>query len=402
MSTELNAQSQPQQLSRDVLGSQDKIVIPYSYFHGFIVLDVVFQKMLPLRFILDTGAEHSILLKKEYPDMLRLGPSKRIRLYGSDMSSELYALIYRNTFLQLANTQTIKHDVIVLEEDFLKLEEFVGTSIDGILGAEFFRGLILQIDYKKQHIIIHRPSAFQYNKLDDFEKLEMDIIANKPYLNCITEVSKGKSVKTKLLVDTGAALTVLFHNNTDSLLAVPDVVVKGNLGKGLGGDIEGYTGKVHKLTINNLMFVNMLSSFQDLENVMLEELKLKRNGLLGNLFLERFSVVFDFSKSHIYLKPGKNYNKEFEYDKSGLTVFAFGKDLNQFYVKYVMAGSPADEAGIKPGDIIKKIGFWSYKWFTLTSIHKKMMGKPGKKVKFTLLRDGKTLKKELTLRDLFD
>lgn len=394
--------AQQTEFNRNVLGTSEKIIIPYSYHHGFIIVDVVFQRLLPLKFILDTGAEHTIILKREYADALNLQSSKRIRLFGSDMSRELYAMIYRNTFLQMVNTQLVRHDIIVLEEDILKLEEFVGTTVDGILGAEFFKGMIMQVDYKKQQIVLYNPALFDYSKLEDFHKMDLEISSAKPYLMCTTEIVEGKPIKTRLLVDTGAALTVLFHNNTDSLMVIPELIVKGNLGKGLGGEIEGFTGKVHRLQINGLEFRNMLSSFQDLEDILIEESKVKRNGIIGNLLLERFNVFFDFSKLKLYMKPGKNYNKAFDFDKSGMTIFAFGKDLNQYYVKYVMEGSPADEAGILPGDVIKKVGFWSTKWYSLSSLNKKLMGKPGKKISLTLERDGNKIQKQIVLRDLFD
>jgi hypothetical protein len=43
-----------------------------------------------------------------------------------------------------------------------------------------------------------------------------------------------------------------------------------------------------------------------------------RNGLIGNMLLERFEVFIDFHKAKLYLKAKKNYNKDFEYDKSGM------------------------------------------------------------------------------------
>ena len=394
--------SQSHDFNKNVLGNADKIIIPYSYHHGFIVVDVVFQRLFPLKFIVDTGAEHTIILKKEYVDALNLKSSKRIRLFGSDLSRELYALFYRNTFLQMVNTNMVRHDVIVLEEDVLKLEEFVGTSVDGILGAEFFKGMLLQIDYKKQQMVLHNPSLFNYEKLEGYTAVPMEVFASKPYISSVTEIEEGKPIITRLLVDTGAALTVMFHNNTDSLMTIPALIVKGNLGKGLGGEIEGFTGKVHQLDIQGLRFNNMLSNFQDLDEALLDEGKVRRNGIIGNLLLERFTVYFDFAKSKLYLKPHKNYNKAFDFDKSGLTIFAFGKELNQYYVKYVMDGSPAAEADIRPGDIIRKVGMWSTKWYNLSGLNKKFMGKTGKKIKLTLEREGEILKKEIVLRDLFD
>ena len=43
-----------------------------------------------------------------------------------------------------------------------------------------------------------------------------------------------------LLPTTGAGMTAIPHNNTDSTLTLPAVVVSGNIGKGISGDVEGF------------------------------------------------------------------------------------------------------------------------------------------------------------------
>ncbi len=132
-----------------LLGSQNEIVLPFDYHQGFIIVDIIFHKKIPLKFILDTGAENTVLLKKQYAEILKIPYSKRIKLLGSDMNRDVFARVCNSIYLQLVNTQTIKSNIIVLEEDMVFLEEFIGKPIDGILGAEFFRGLILKINYKE-------------------------------------------------------------------------------------------------------------------------------------------------------------------------------------------------------------------------------------------------------------
>ncbi|MBK9735950.1 MAG: hypothetical protein IPO92_13730 [Saprospiraceae bacterium] len=389
------------QSSLSLLDPSGEVTFPFDYVQGFIVVDIVLQKIMPLKFILDTGAENTILLKKEYTNILQIPYHKKISLLGSDMATSIEAYVCNGVYLQLVNSQRVRHNIIVLEKDNLFLEEYLGEKIDGILGAEFFKGLILKIDYVRRIITITNPAVFNPSKLKKFEAFDIDIIENKPYLNCITEVSFGKPTKTKLLLDTGAGLTALFHNNTDSLLSLPSVVIKGSLGKGLGGDIEGFSGKIHRLSFGNIEFTNLISSFQSLEDIQLHPKKVIRNGIIGNLILERFEVIFDLLKSKMYLKPSKNYKKDFEFDKSGLTIFAYGENLKNYYVKFVLENSPAYDADIRSGDIILKLGFWSYKWFSLNQINKKFIGKTGKKVKLKIKRGNEVLTKKIILRDLF-
>ncbi len=384
-----------------LLGDNDQITLPFVYNNGFIIVDVIFQKVLPLKFILDTGAENTILLKREYAEALNITYHKKIHLLGSDLSQEVTAYVCNGSFLQLVNSGTVRHNIIVLEEDHLQLEEYIGSKVDGILGAEFFKGLVIRIDYKSNQLTIYDPTTFRHDKLKKYHAFDLNIVANKPYLNCMTEVKAGTIVNTKLLLDTGAALTALYHHNTDTLLQLSGQIVKGNLGMGLGGEIEGFSGRIHQLKLGSLFFNNLLTSFQDLNASLISPDKIIRNGLIGNLLLERFDVILDLYHEKLYLKPGKNYNKEFEFDKSGMTVFAFGENLNRYYVKYVVAQSPAGEADIRPGDIILNIGWFSYKWYTLKQINKVFFGKTGKKVKLKLLRGNEIIKKEIILRDLF-
>lgn len=384
-----------------VFGESDQIVLPVTYINGFIIVDVIFQKILPLKFILDTGAENTILLKREYAEMLNIPFHKKIKLMGADMSEEVNAYICNGTFIQLTNTRSVRHNIIVLEKDYLFLEEYIGTQVDGILGAEFFKDLILKIDYKLSTLTIYDPEKYNYSRLKNYVNYDISIINNKPYLYCVTEPKAGTLINTLLLVDTGAGLTALFHHNTDTLLQLSGQIINGSLGKGLGGDIEGFTGKIHKLHMGKLYFNNLLSSFQDLDESLIQPDRVTRNGLLGNLLLERFDVVLDLKKAKLFLKPHKGYNKTFEFDKSGLTLFAYGENLNQYYIKYVIEKSPAGEAGLMPGDIVMKIGHWSYKWYDLRRINKILSGRTGKTIQLKIRRGEQILNKKIILRDLF-
>jgi predicted aspartyl protease len=388
--------------SHPLLGEQNEIILPFDYYQGFIIVDIIFHKKIPLKFILDTGAENSVLLKKQFAEILKIPYSKRIKLLGSDMNRDVFAHVCNGISLQLVNTQTIKSNIIVLEEDMVFLEEYIGKQIDGILGAEFFRGLILKINYKRMEITISNPNTYNYKKLNKHQSYDLEIINSKPYLDCKTSVLPGKETVSKLLLDTGASLTTMFHHNTDSLLILPEQIIKGSLGKGLGGEIDGFVGRIHKLNIGTFEFNNLVSSFQDLEDIILKADKVIRNGLIGNHLLERFDVVIDFHQSKLYLKAHKNYNKDFEYDKSGITLYAFGEHLNEYYIRHIVEGSPAAEAGLLPGDIIKKVGFWSYKWLNVNKINKKLAGKSGKKITFKILRNGEKLSKTIILRDLLE
>jgi len=389
-------------LGDELLDGKDKIKIRFDYKQNFILVDVNFQ-FLPLTFILDTGAEHIILFKKEYSDIIGLKYEKRINLLGSDLEEEVYALITRNVPITLPNAKTVSRDVIVLEEDFLHLDKLTGESIDGIIGGRFLRGLILEIDYRKQLITLHNKEKFRKN-LSDFFKGPIEITNHKPYINAKMEISNNETIKLKLLLDTGAALPFLLFLDTHPSLNLPEHVIKGNLGRGLGGDLKGFMSKVRNLEIlGEFNFPELLASYQGLEDdEQSEDLTFtNRNGLIGNPILERFKIYIDYVSQSLYLKPLSNFNKKFKYDMSGLVLYAFGPRLDNYYVKDVLEGSPANEAGILPGDKLLKMGILPIKFYTLPTVYKKLQKREGKKINMVVERNGLKIKKSFVLRDFF-
>jgi hypothetical protein len=394
--------SQAQITGLEILGKRKKITVPFKYKQGFILIDINFASVLPLTFLFDTGAEHTLLFKKELSDILGIPYSRRVRVLGADLTKELYAQIARNVSLEIPNGIPVNRDILVLEENVYKLDQVSGVQIDGILGCSYFKDLVVEIDYRRQLITLIKPDNFKPPK-KNFITFDLEISRSKPYIKTEVELLDSSVHNVKLLIDTGAAIPFLLHTNTSPSLRMPDRVISGNLGLGLGGVIQGYLGKVRSLKMKRLAFNNLLTSFQDLDLELFGDSSIVRNGLLGNKILDRFKVTLDLYRSKGYFSPiKKSFAKDFEYDKSGLVIIAVGHNLNEYFVKDVIKNSPAEEAGIHRGDQIKCIGIFSSKWFTLERILKKLRGKTGKGIKLTIIREGQKLKRTIVLRDLFE
>ena len=391
-----------QRLAIDLLAGEVSKEVPFEMKNGFITIDIHFDNKLPLTFIFDTGADHTILFHKSYSDLLGIEYSKRIEIRGSDLQDNTrHALIARNIFIRLKDQVAVPRDVLILEEELQLFQESLGFDIDGILGGSFFRGLIVELDYNKKKIRLYHPSKSKLKK-KGYTTFDIEINGNKPYLNTKSLMSPSDTLNTKLLIDTGAAIPYLLHANTDSSIVIPPFVINGTIGHGISGNLVGYIGKVHGLSFGEFSFKNVLTLFQDLSNVRDRNVPIVRNGILGNELLSRFSIYIDYMNAKLHVKPRKKYNEKFNYDKSGLIIFAFGQDLNEFYVKDVFPKTPAAEAGILPGDIIKKIGFWKSKAWTLDKITNLLQKKDGKKIKMKIERAGEEIDVQFRLRDFFE
>ena len=372
------------------LKSVERVDIPFEYKNNLIIVSATFQGVLPLKFIFDTGAEHTIISKKEITDLLNIPYRREFKLIGSDMSTEISAFLISGIQLQIADLLLPNRSMLVLEKDVLSIEEVAGIQVHGILGADIFKRYIVQFDYQKKIVSLYSLGAFKMPKKGpDFDTLDIEIYKNKPYLKENIWLNSRDSLAVKLIIDSGAALAVLLHTNTDSLLQVPDNAVLGKLAFGLGGFIEGYLGRSRRLQLGKFQLYDVLTNFQDLNTNLDTSFLNGRNGLIGNQALNRFDIIIDYPREKLYLRPNKSYRKIFEFDKSGLIIIATGLALNQFIIHDVLDSSPAEAAGLKKGDTIKSINRISTKFLSLKIITDILKKKEGKRIRMVVKREGK-------------
>lgn len=383
----------------DILDGQDKIEVPFSFTHNFIIVEVRLFGMMPMNFIFDTGAENTILFTKQFADFLNVEYDLRIPIVGADLSRKLYALVARSIEFELVGLPTQKKDILVLEENPFNLSEITGVQIHGILGGSFLKNSVVEIDYRKQKLIFHSPLTYRAPG-KSHSKIELEILGNKPYLMAKSTLMNGIETDLKLLVDTGAGLPLLLHNNSHPSLELPEHYILGKLGIGLGGYIEGYIGRTNKLSIDEVAFDNVLTSFQDISEAVALGTIWPRNGLIGNQLLSRFDVSIDYVKELMYVKPRSRYNRKFKMDKSGLILVAIGPDLNNFMVQGTIENSPAEEAGLQHGDRLVRINGLPAKGYSLDQVHRVLQKRIGKKIKLVVYRQGETLKLRFELREL--
>ncbi len=379
------------------LGPTGKVSLKYTEKNHFMLLDIKFSNALPLQFIFDTGSEHTLLFKKEYADLMGVEYDRRISLMGSDLSQEIYGFIARGVSLRLANSYGVQKDLIVLEEDYLQLEETTGIPIDGIIGANVFKYFVLGVNNKRG--ILHFQDIARFEAPKSYIEIPIRIYKNKPYIDCIISLG-NKRIPVTLLIDSGAALPILLYTNTSDELELPDQTITGSLGSGLGGQLQGYIGRINHFEFGEFEFENLLTSFQEVQLDSIDVERLNRNGILGNSILSRFNYFIDYPRQKMYIKANRRWRKKFRYDKSGLEIAAVGPQLSEFIIHRIQEGSPGHDAGFVRGDLIKKINGFPSTLFTLPTIHSILSGRAGKVINITVVRDGEKIKKKIKLRQI--
>ena len=133
----------------------DKVEVPFTFQNNFIIIDVVFDDIFPLKFIFDTGSENTILIKKEFTDVLDISYEREFKVLGADFESVLTAYLIRQINVDIPNLLGQNLDMLVLKEDYFQFEAYTGLKIHGILGMDLFKTFTIQIDYQKQKLILY-------------------------------------------------------------------------------------------------------------------------------------------------------------------------------------------------------------------------------------------------------
>ncbi|MBK7872800.1 MAG: aspartyl protease family protein [Saprospiraceae bacterium] len=376
-----------------------KVEIPFEYENNFIIVRVIFNDVFPLKFIFDTGAEHTILTRREITDLLQINYERRFPLLGSDLTTELYAYLARGVKLSIHNLVALNRSILVLDEDYFRFEEYGGISVHGIMGSDLFRRFVVKIDFRRKVITLYDPATFVPPSGNRYHIVPLEIHRNKPYIVSPTRIS-DTTIQAKYLIDTGASLSLLLYTNTHPAFELPPKYIRSKIGMGLGGYLQGFLGRIEKIEIEDFAMEGVITNFQEVPPDIDSSFLNGRNGILGNQILNRFEITIDYIHEKMYIAAEKTFNKKFQYDRSGLIIAASGLHLNDFNVVDIIAGSPAEEAGIQIGDEIKVINGIPTSLMHLSDITKRLQKRVGKKINLVIKRNDERIKIHFRLRNL--
>lgn len=375
-----------------------RVDIPFSIHNNLIVIPVLINDALPLRFVVDTGVRTSILTQKAYADILQLPYSRKYIIPAPGTEKFITAYITNNVTLKLPGVTGRGHALLVLEEDYLEMRNFLGVDVHGVLGYELFSRFIVQIDYEKRIMTLYATDKFKPKR--KFQQLPIRIEDTKPYLVTQVAVNDTSVLSAKLLIDTGASHGLILEPSSDDRIVLPEKTVQSILGNGLGGEIIGKIGRLRSIQLGDYHLENPLANFPDPGSYYPDTLKSSsvfRNGALGGDIIGRFNIVFDYSKERIFIKKNSSFKKPFYFNLSGITLKVKGARFNKFEVTEVRRGSPGEKSDIKEGDELMSINGISTTELQLNTINSLLNRKPGKKVTLEFLREKNRIKKEIIL-----
>lgn len=381
-------------------GDRNKVIIPVEILNNMIVVPVVLNNQIPLKFILDTGVRTTVLTQKTYSDILGLTYSKEIIISGPGGEKLVDAFVTDNVTFDLPGIQGKGHSMLVLEKDYLELRNYLGAEVHGILGYELFSRFIIQMEYERKRLILYLPERFK--RKSGYQRIPITVEDTKPFVIVKTKMNESTEIATKLLIDTGASHGLILEPESHDLLNVPEKNLNSIIGRGLGGVITGKIARIKSLEFGKYKIDNIIANFPDpnsYTDTLFTKSDVYRNGAIGGEILSRFNIIFNFPSEEIYVKKNSSYRKEFNYDMSGITVKAIGSRLRTYQVTNVRLGSPGQLSGLEVGDQIIAINGTAVFNLDLNHVNGFFNSKEGKRVSVEVDRDGKRMKFDFRLVD---
>lgn len=376
------------------------LTLPFELAQNLIIIPARINNSSNLKLVLDSGISNTIITGLTDADTIPLNTARKIKVGGLGDGTPIEAYYSRGNQLEITLPGDSTHgiwgdniDIYVLTTDQFELSSQLGIRVNGLVGSDLFENFLLGIETVKKEITFHNREKFNYKKgTRNFKKIPLTIINGKAYIEMLMLQENDSAMKVNLLVDTGASLSFWIAPIADHSIVVPGKTVRSLIGQGLNGPITGVIGRVKTAAIGPFVFRNPIVSYPDSSSVAGLPLNEERHGSLGNDILRRFSVIFDFKGSTLYLKPNKWINSPFLYNRSGMDVEKMNPSIPVYSIFSVIPGSPADRAGLLPGDLIESINYIPALNLSLDDINDILYGNSGRCLLLKVDRNGEKLK----------
>jgi hypothetical protein len=389
---------EPRMLGFILPEGQDKVTIPFEVYNNLIVINIVLNNTLPLKFILDTGIRTTVLTEKTLTDLLNVTYSRKITIPGAGGIKLIDAFVVNDVTITIGSITGHGHALLVLENDLLQLKNYLGVNVHGILGYELFSRFVMDINYDNKVLNVYNPAT--YKKKRRYLEMPITVEDTKPYLEAYFSIRDSDTVKGKFMLDTGASHTMMLDERSHDSIYVPEPNIASTLGRGLGGDITGKIARVDRMWVNNYSFEDLITTFPDEDTYEISQDLIKRNGTFGGGMMSRFHIIFDYVHSKLYVKKGQGFRRPFEFNLSGLIVITKGVYLREYEINNVRVGSAAEEAGLKAGDELISINNVSVSKLDLNQVIGMLNLKANRRLRLEILRENQPMNIEFKLRRL--
>jgi predicted aspartyl protease len=318
--------------------------IPFDDDFGLVFFELQINGSEPVAFFLDTGFDFSIV---DTDVAARLGlevleTKNEAQPGGSVEMSRLAPSSLSIGKLEIEN-------VHLTAAPLSGAASFIGREFGGILGHDVLERFVVDIDYPNRRLRFLAPENWDH--AGPGQVLPVTILDNEVFVNAGIAMPAGRTVFGPFKLDTGSLDVAGLNLNfvQDSALIEPGTLEVSVGGVAMGGSTEGrmfraeaFIFGAHRIEQPVIGYTVDSAGFENRDDA----------GTFGAAVLSRYRLILDYKRNRIIVENGPRMTETVHEDLSGLLVVSPGPAFETLAVAQVIPGSPADEAGLAPGDEI--------------------------------------------------
>ena len=267
--------------------------VPFRWTPGQIEVEVSVNGDQPAWFILDTGAEFSIL--------------------DEQLARHLGLATYPRRGRQFARGVTLRLGAIGMQDQevmVFRLENFrrQGRSIVGVIGYDLFRRYVISIDYAARTLAFHEPRTYQADR--SASSIAIAFVNRLVTVPVTISLADSTWINATVILDTGASQALILRHPFAESHDLLQRAAKHPTTR--AGSLETTTVTFAKLPAKQLT----LGAFSFHDPVLRLYMSAsgaggdtETDGALGNEVLRRFTATFDYSRNQLYLQPNSSINE---------------------------------------------------------------------------------------------
>ncbi len=366
--------------------------IPFELEGNHIFIQLKIEESESLEFVFDTGAGGTVI-NTTTAEKLGLIASKTSENTGA--SGKVITKIIKNNQIRI---KTIKLDKIDLQSAPLShLEEKFGRNLDGIIGYDFLKKYVVEINYDDFELVVFKAKNFKYQ--GDGEMVKIDL-GNVPTAVFPIALKEGGYIKEEFILDNGAGLALAFTSPFSKRNNLRSSIGKTypNNASGFSSNVANvYVGKIHKLKILDYEYANIPASIYNTDvGVFANEVIAS---VIGNEILKKFNITFDYKRKRSYWELNDRFlNEAFEISHSGLKL-KLNSDRSKIIVDYIIPKSEVANSKLKVGDEIIEIDNVKTSNTSLTQL-RKLLHQDGKVITIKFKQDHQVQEVTIHLKPL--
>ena len=410
-----------------------QFTLPFELAHNLVIIPVYIQG-IRFHFILDTGVNYTLLFVNHKTDLAHFD-THPILITGLGKGVPVEAYKTTGHAIRIGKMTLNDQTILLFDKENYAFAKKMGTQIDGVIGAAFFKDIVATINYSKKKIKISSVENFTAPKSKKLKEIPLEFHNNKPLIRAkVTQ--NDQDFEGTFLLDSGSSDALwLFENRMDHF--DEPLFFEDYLGHGINGDVYGKRSKIDVFDLDFIKLKQVKVAYPEQNALINMTLKDDRLGSIGGELLSRFSVTLDYTNKKLYLRKSTRVKAPFYYNMSGISLEHDGVEMikqrthtpnrindqdsnttgsieiflrDQFTIRLtpvvviaqVRPDSPAAQSGIQVGDQLLRVNGKNVRFLKLDQINGLMQIKPGSQLRLKIRRDGHIFHKSFRVTSLLE